>query len=112
MVPGPDSNPALELGRILVTPKVKESCLPHEVLPLIYQHSRTGEHFSNAATPSASHPKLPVSSLHRLGSSVELRVTTEADRSATIVSLESETDLSAAGSLESWISTSGCRSCG
>ena len=56
--------------------------------------------------------QLPISSIYTISSGATVRVSTEGDRTATIVSLCDESDLSDAGLVDAWIFRSGCSTCG
>lgn len=69
---------------------------PHEVLASLYRHAQGGL----------------LVSVQEISGGATIRITTADDRTATIVALAVENDLSDAGAIEAWICTYGCRTCG
>jgi hypothetical protein len=110
------SAPSISLGQTFITAKAKHALHPQEVLASLYRHA-SGDWGRCSMEESAQNQialakRMPISSIYTISSGATFRVSTDGDRSATIVSLCHETDLSEAGLVDAWVFRSGCPTCG
>ena len=101
----------LPLGRVLVTRRLKNACVPSDILPCLYLHSSGGGGLKTLETRSA--PLLhPFVATYETRAGAGISISTDAEQGTTLVSISAEVDPSPAGDLEAWILASTCPSCG
>lgn len=92
----------LALGRVLVTRRLKASCVPSDILPCLYLHSRRGGTLKNSGTHATPFPR-PFAATYETCAGAGISIFTDAEEGTTVVAIAAEVSPSPAGDLESWI---------